>query len=300
MQYRPLSKVFHAAHHAQARELVETTYCERLTNENSVHTGVLVRGFPLFCVVDAEVEVLVSELQQLDAQLMRQFKAQELRDLAGSEVVASNDIEGVAIPSALSELAMYRYYVRLLEVTSAGVAALFPGSVQQMRGLYDDFFATAGSQSQGELVDSDAVLDGELFRSHPVHVVTGAGHVTHAGFSSESEIITGVDAFIELELRRSAEDIATAVMSHYLFEAIHPFYDGNGRLGRYLLSVQMRRSLSAAGAMMVSQAIFSNERTYYKAFSVTQNPLNYSDGTPFVIMMLEMFTAYFRAALGGE
>lgn len=301
MQYRPLSKVFHAAHYAQARELVETTYFERLNSENLVNTGVLVRGFPLFCVVDDEVQALVSELKQLDMQLAQQINVQELRDLAGVEVVASNSVEGVAITSALSDVAMYRYYVRLAEDKVADAAALFPGSVQQMRGLYDDFFDVAGSaqlSQRGELLDSDAVLDGQLFRKNPVNVVTGAGNVAHAGFSTEPDIVAGVDAFIALEHNRNPEDIATAMLSHYLFEAIHPFYDGNGRLGRYLLSVQLSKTLSATSALMVSQAVRSAERTYYKAFSVTQNRLNRSDGTPFVIMMLEIFIAHIRVVLG--
>ncbi|BAU95229.1 hypothetical protein N24_0967 [Corynebacterium suranareeae] len=90
MQYRQLSKIFHAAHHAQARELVETTYRERLNRPETVNTGVLVGGFPLFCVVDEEVEALVSELKRLDAQLSQQINGQKLHDLAGEEVVASN------------------------------------------------------------------------------------------------------------------------------------------------------------------------------------------------------------------
>lgn len=196
MQYRQLSKIFHAAHHAQARELVETTYRERLNRPETVNTGVLVGGFPLFCVVDEEVEALVSELKRLDAQLSQQINGQKLHDLAGEEVVASNDIEGVAITSELSDLAMYRYYVRLSKAERAGDAALFPGSVQQLRGLYDDFFATAGGAQQGDLVDADAVLDGEIFRSRPVNIVTAAGAVTHTGFYPEPDIIAGVDAFI--------------------------------------------------------------------------------------------------------
>lgn len=301
MRYRTLSSVFYAAHHAQAREHLESRYREQLSRPEAVNTGVLVHDFPLFCVVDAEVEALVSELKQLDAQLAKLITRQKLHDLAVGEVVASNDIEGVAIPSGLSDVAMYRYYVRLSEAEVAGDAALFPGSARQLRGLYDDFFATADREQPSQrslLLDSDAVLDGQLFRKNPVNVVTGAGNVAHAGFSTEPDIIAGVDAFIALEHNRNPEDIATALLSHYLFEAIHPFYDGNGRLGRYFLSVQLSRTLSATSALMVSQAVRSTARKYYKAFSVTQNRLNRSDGTPFVIMMLEIFIAHARAVLG--
>lgn len=38
------------------------------------------------------------------------------------------------------------------------------------------------------------------------------------------------------------DPVVAAALGHYMFEALHPFHDGNGRLGRLLIVVQLHRS----------------------------------------------------------
>ena len=75
---------------------------------------------------------------------------------------------------------------------------------------------------------------------------------------------------------------------HYLFEYIHPFYDGNGRTGRFILSYCISENLENLLAFRISAVIRENLSAYYRAFTVCNEPRNLGDLTPFLIMMLKM------------
>ncbi len=61
-------------------------------------------------------------------------------------------------------------------------------------------------------------------------------------------------------------DVLQAALLHYQFEAIHPFEDGNGRIGRLLVMLLLikRRALSAP-LLYLSAYFEANRQDYYKA-----------------------------------
>ena len=77
-----------------------------------------------------------------------------------------------------------------------------------------------------------------------------------------------------------------ASLAHYFFENIHPFYDGNGRTGRYILSKYLSRRLDKFSGLIISKKINEDKDKYYKAFSETGDSLNRADGTQFVHTIL--------------
>ena len=81
--------------------------------------------------------------------------------------------------------------------------------------------------------------------------------------------------------------INIAVM-HYMFGYIHPFYDGNGRMSRfissYLLSTELEKIVSYRLAYTIKQDI----NAYYKIFKSTNSKQNRGDLTPFTIYFLEL------------
>lgn len=66
----------------------------------------------------------------------------------------------------------------------------------------------------------------------------------------------------------------------------HPFYDGNGRTGRYLLALDLSRSLSPVAWLSLSSTVADNKARYYKAFQDAEQPMNSGDATVFVMEML--------------
>lgn len=80
--------------------------------------------------------------------------------------------------------------------------------------------------------------------------------------------------------------IIKACIIHYAFEVLHPFCDGNGRMGRLLLNNYLiSRGFNSAKAVSFSRYIVNNRGAYDAAFVKYENI--YSDCTPFIQYMLE-------------
>ena len=80
--------------------------------------------------------------------------------------------------------------------------------------------------------------------------------------------------------------LQAAIMSHFLFEYIHPFYDGNGRTGRYLLALYLNHDLTMPTVLSLSRTIAENKNAYYKAFVEAEAKLNCGELTLFVNTLL--------------
>ena len=116
----------------------------------------------------------------------------------------------------------------------------------------------------------------------------GGARVIHSGLEPESTIVEAVEKMIALSRSPEIPALYRGLAAHYLFEYIHPFYDGNGRTGRYLLSLLLSESLSSATALSLSRIIAENREAYYRAFKTTEKPLNRGELTFFVTAMLEL------------
>ena len=60
--------------------------------------------------------------------------------------------------------------------------------------------------------------------------------------------------------------ITKMILCHFLFEFVHPFYDGNGRLGRFLFSNELYKESKSIFSFAISSSFDHEKRKYYKAF----------------------------------
>ncbi len=303
MAYRTLAKLFHMDASNERYEKNATLATARLEAESTFRTGVETASGELFLAVPRELSVLNEAILRRERQIALLLSKLPpiatgalIRSLVIDEVVCSNELEGVhstrrqindllettsTDPSKL-EHKRFRELARLyLELSDH--EHIFPNTPEDIRTIYDRIM-------EGEDLGKDAP-DGILFRKGEVSIIGDGGKVIHTGLSPESRIVSAMTRMIALASSKDIPETFGAIISHFLFEYAHPFYDGNGRTGRYLLALYLSRPLSTLTALSVSRSIAESRNSYYRAFREVEDPLNHGELTPFVLAMLEYVDA---------
>ncbi len=82
-----------------------------------------------------------------------------------------------------------------------------------------------------------------------------------------------------------AHPLIAGSVFHYEFEFIHPFADGNGRMGRLWQSLILARWNPLCAEIPVESLIFEHQAEYYLAL---QESTRQTDSAPFIAFMLRM------------
>ena len=153
-------------------------------------------------------------------------------------------------------------------------------NLSSFRKIYDEMFEDFEKSGNYK-------LDGKYFRKDTVKVINGLGKTIHIGINGEETIEKNMENLIQFMNRKDIPFLVKASISHFFFEYIHPFYDGNGRFGRYLLSLYLARKLDILTAFSLSYSISKNLDDYYKSFIEVEDINNYGEITFFVGNILE-------------
>ena len=153
-------------------------------------------------------------------------------------------------------------------------------SLSSFRKIYDEMFEDFEKSGNYK-------LDGKYFRKDTVKVINGLGNIIHIGVNGEEAIEKNIEDLIRFMNRKDIPFLIKASISHFFFEYIHPFYDGNGRFGRYLLSLYLARKLDILTAFSLSYSISKNLDDYYKSFVEVEDINNYGEMTFFVENILK-------------
>ena len=148
-------------------------------------------------------------------------------------------------------------------------------SLSSFRKIYDEMFEDFEKSGNYK-------LDGKYFRKDIVKVINGLGNIIHIGVNGEEAVEKNIESLIEFMNRKDIPFLVKASIVHFFFEYIHPFYDGNGRFGRYLLSLYLARKLDNLTAFSISYSISRNLDDYYKSFVEVEDVTNYGEITFFV------------------
>lgn len=300
MKYQELAKLFHMDTSSSRDSNNKKEYDRRKSMDSTFTLEVFSGSKEFFIAVPREMSVLMETILRAErkcSSMMRSIpplgRSALIRGLVLDEVVSTNAIENINSTRKQIEEALEPKkcgdveFKRFKEIAFLylGLAkdidiATIPKSLEDIRSIYDVIM-------DGEL-DDDKKPDGDLFRKSVVEITAGGIKVIHSGIESESKIADGLTSMIEFANRDDVPSLISASVAHFLFEFIHPFYDGNGRTGRYLLALFLSKTLSAATVLSLSRAISENKSMYYSAFSTAENPLNHGELTHFVFTMLEL------------
>ena len=97
-----------------------------------------------------------------------------------------------------------------------------------------------------------------------------------------------INAMSDLEKYINSDDsldlLIQAALLHYQFETIHPFLDGNGRVGRLLITLfLMEKKVLNSPALYISYYLKKNRIEYYDRMSEVRNKDNYEQWVKFFL-----------------
>ena len=303
MTYQTLKKLFYVDSSSERFNNNVSLAATRREAESTFKTGFKINGKELFLAAPRELSLLNETILGREREIAVALsglpaiaRGALIRSLVITEVVCSNELEGVystkrqindlldSAPADSGNLSRRRFreLARLyLELSNS--SRNLPKTPEDVRGIYDHIMS-------GEELGEDAP-DGMLFRREGVDVIGSGGKIVHRGLEPEREIISAVSQMISLASSPEIPGTYRAAISHFIFEYAHPFYDGNGRTGRYLLALYLSQPLSTLTSLSLSREIAENRRPYYKAFCEVEHPLNHGELTSFVLMLLQYVDA---------
>jgi len=111
---------------------------------------------------------------------------------------------------------------------------------------------------------------GWRLHEEPMQVVSGAVGKEKIHFEAppSAQVPAEMAAFIEwfnASRGRIAEAPVRAAVAHIYFETIHPFEDGNGRIGRAISEKALSQGLGRPAFLSLSPTIEANKKAYYTA-----------------------------------
>lgn len=145
----------------------------------------------------------------------------------------------------------------------------------------DDLLTAHGIMTQ-ELVDESG-----MFRTRPVGVVDQEGRVLH--FGTLPQYVP--DLVMELLDWVKNSDVHMLIRScvfHYELELIHPFADGNGRVGRLWHTLLLSKWNPAFAWLPVESIIHDRQEEYYAAINASNDA---GESTVFIEFMLSAIKA---------
>jgi Fic family protein len=166
-----------------------------------------------------------------------------------------------------------------------------PREVQEVKNALAayDRFDTWDPSSEKDLLEAHRILmsglidEAGLYRHGGVGVMAGQ-QVIHMGPPADRVCHLMSDLFGWLSATDAHPLIASSVF-HYEFEFIHPFADGNGRMGRLWQSLILARWNPLFADIPVESLIFEHQAEYYAAL---QESTHQTDSAPFIAFMLRM------------
>ena len=151
----------------------------------------------------------------------------------------------------------------------------------------DDLLTAHGVMTRG-LVEESGV-----FRSRPVGVVDQTGRVVHLG-TLPQYVPESVQKLLDWTRDSDVHMLIKSCVFHYELELIHPFADGNGRIGRLWHTLLLSRWAPIFAWLPVESIIHENQQGYYDAINASNDA---GESTAFIEFMLSVIKSSLMEAL---
>ena len=206
-------------------------------------------------------------------------RANRIRTIHGSLAIEQNTLSLEQVTAVLNGKQVLASPKDIAEVKNAyeiyeWLEELNPYSV-------DDLLTAHGIMTRGLMEESG------VFSTRPVGVVDSEGHVLH--FGTLPQYVP--DLVMELLDWAKSSDLHMLIRScvfHYELELIHPFADGNGRVGRLRHTLLLSKWNSVFAWLPVESIIHDHQQEYYDAINASNDA---GESTAFIEFMLSVIKA---------
>ncbi|GAA4311041.1 Fic family protein [Compostibacter hankyongensis] len=253
------------------------------------------KGWPDFTYDVAEVQPSIlafaqetGEVNGLIQGLPDTLKQETLLQLMLSEAVKTSEIEGEYLSredvksSIRNNLGLNDMPVYVKDQRASGVAQLMVAvrkgfqellTLDMLKAWHRLLFANASRVNPGEWRLGDASMQ----------VISGAygREIVHYEAPPSTRVPEEMERFVgwynsaTFPLKGQVpEAILKSAIAHLYFESIHPFEDGNGRIGRSIAEKALSQSLGRPIMLSLSKTIEANKKAYYDALKEAQRALD--------------------------
>ena len=264
------NKIFDKEYNLFYINLMEHTLLQEIIIKNSNQINLISNELPQIAVKNIIIKILSNEL----------YKTNKIEGIetVKSEIHSSLKDNRKANKKVNKLDGIIKKYKDIMEKNFKDTQHI--DSLSSFRKIYDEMFEDFEKSGNYK-------LDGKYFRKDKVKVINGLGKTIHIGINGEEAIKKNMENLIQFMNKKDIPFLVKASISHFFFEYIHPFYDGNGRFGRYLLSLYLARKLDILTAFSLSYSISKNLDDYYKSFVEVEDVNNYGEITFFVDNILK-------------
>jgi Fic family protein len=199
-------------------------------------------------------------------------------DAMSTEAVTTSEIEGEILDRASVESSIRRQLG--LSADERRVRPAEQGIAEVMVDLYHSFAAPLTKKAlfrwHNMLFSGRKDLN-EVGRyrtdEQPMQVVSGAMHAPKVHFEAppSSRVPSEMARFVlwfertKPGAKGSLPALTRAGIAHLYFESIHPFEDGNGRIGRAIAEKSLAQSLGQPATAALAATILAHRKSYYAA-----------------------------------
>jgi Fic family protein len=218
------------------------------------------------------------------------LKQETIIEILISEAIKSSEIEGeymsrIDMMSSIKRNLGLRSDIKVTDKRVAGMARL----ITEVRESYlNDLSLDMILNWHKILMESFSTINAGQWRegSEPMQVVSGAygREVVHYEAPPSAIVVEEMQTFINWftndnlsHLDKISKAIVKSAIVHLYFESIHPFEDGNGRIGRALAEYTLSHTLQSPVLLSISKVIEKDKNQYYDALKAAQSTLDITD-----------------------
>lgn len=209
------------------------------------------------------------------------------------------------IRTIYSSLAIEQNTLSLEQVTAvlSGKRVLAPPKdIAEVKNAYEvyDHLSELNPYSVDDLLLAHRIMMRGLvreageFRSRPVGVVDSKGNVLHFG-TLPQYVPSLVEELLQWTESSPLPLLIKSCVFHYEFEVIHPFADGNGRIGRLWHTLLLCQWNPLFAWLPVESIIHDHQSEYYAAINQSNAA---GEGTAFIEFMLGVIKEALEEAAG--